>query len=157
VRAIRNFEALFRQLTPLFLLGLLVVVAFERLLPGVGWLRETFGQDAILRAAVVALAAYVLLLWGESLRLHQVLTGVLQAFRSYDKERGGGGGGGGGAARDPRARLEAARLLVAALGSPDASIRETSRHNLTRLVGKDLGADPAAWSSWIDEQARAGG
>jgi hypothetical protein len=156
VRAIGNFETLFRQLTPLFLLGVLFVVAFEHWLPGVGWLRETFGQDAILRAAVVALAAYVLLLWGESLRLHQVLTGVLQAFRSYDKERGGGGGG-GGTARDPRARLEAARLLVAALGSPDASIRETSRHNLIRLVGKDLGADPAAWSSWIDEQARAGG
>jgi hypothetical protein len=78
--------------------------------------------------------------------LHTSLTGVLHAFRQFgDSARGE-------AAKNPKARLEAARLLIAALRSDDASIRATSRHNLTRLVGEDLGDDPAAWQRWLQRQ-----
>ena len=34
------------------------------------------------------------------------------------------------------------------------TIRATSRHNLQRLVGKDLGEDPAAWQEWLRGQER---
>jgi hypothetical protein len=45
-------------------------------------------------------------------------------------------------------------LLIAALKSDDPEIRATSRHNLTRLVGQDLGPDAAAWQKWLADQER---
>lgn len=143
-----GFDALFRQVTPLFLLGVLGAIVFEPWLPGTAWLRATFGDNVVLRACTAALGLYVLLLWGESLRLHTILTGVLQAFREHQA----GGGDGAKGARNPKARLEAARLLIAAMRSDDPQIRTTSHHNLTRLVGQDLGQDPAAWQKWLAEQ-----
>jgi hypothetical protein len=148
VRIPGGFDAMFRQVTPLVLLGVLLVVVCEPWLPGAAWARERFGDQAVLRACVAVLVCYVLILWGESLRLHTMLTGVLQALRQFDRD-GGAAAGAGAAARNPRARLEAARLLIAALASPDASIRATSRHNLARLVGEDLGDDLAAWTAWL--------
>lgn len=149
-----GFDALFRQITPLVLFGVLLAVVFEPWLPGAAWLKAQFGEQVILRGCVAVLACYVLILWGESLRLHAMLSGVLQAFRQFDRERGGGKAE--AAAKHPKARLEAARLLIAALGSGDASIRATSRHNLARLVGEDLGDDPAAWQQWLREQDAGG-
>ena len=148
-----HYESLFRQLTPLFLLGLLLAVAFERWLPYVDWLHEHFGETIVLRAAIVFLIGYVLLLWGESLRLHGLLTGLLEAFRQFGRERANEAGGGTAAARNPQARLEAAKLLIAAMRSPDASIRATSHANLQRLVGRDLGQDPDAWQRWIEQES----
>lgn len=145
-----DYEARFRQLTPLVLLGVLVAVVAEPWLPGTAWVRQQFGNDALLRAALAVLVVYVLILWGEALRLHGTLTGVLQAFRQFER----GEGQGREAARNPKARLEAARLLIAALRSDDAQIRATSRHNLSRLVGRDLGDDPAAWQEWLQQQER---
>lgn len=136
----------FRQATPLFLFGVVLAVLFEPWLPGRAWLVQQFGESIVLRLAVAALGAYVLLLWGESLRLHGILTGVLQAFRDFGGERPPAAG------RDPRARLEAARLLIAALRSDDPQARASGRHNLVRLVGQDLGDDPAAWQRWLDQQ-----
>jgi hypothetical protein len=147
-----GFDALFRQVTPLFLLGVLGAIVFEPWLPGTAWLRATFGDNVVLRACTAALGLYVLLLWGESLRLHTILTGVLQAFREHQV----GSGDGSKAVRNPKARLEAARLLIAAMRSDDAQIRATSHHNLTRLVGQDLGQDPAAWQKWLAEQESRG-
>lgn len=144
-----GFDAVFRQVTPLVLLGVLVTVLFEPWLPGTGWLRATFGEQVVLRTCIALLVCYVLLLWGESLRLHSMLTGVLQAFREH-----GGPAGDGKAARNPKARLEAAKLLIAALRSDDPQIRDSSHHNLTRLAGQDLGRDPAAWQRWLAEQER---
>lgn len=141
-----GFEALFRQLTPLLLLAVFVAVVFEPWLPGAAWLKDQFGPSVILRACVAALAFYVLLLWGECLRLHTILTGVLHAFRDFDGARQKGQPAPG---RNPKTRLEAARLLIAAMRSNDASIRTTSRHNLQRLVGQDLGEDPEAWQAWL--------
>ncbi|MFK7742869.1 MAG: hypothetical protein AB8H80_21335 [Planctomycetota bacterium] len=146
-------DSLFRQLTPLFLLVLLLAVLLEPWLPYIDWAKATFGEQIVLKTAVVFLIAYVLLLWGESLRLHGLLTGVLEAFKTFRQD---GGQGGGGASRkasnNPKARIEAARLLIAAMRSGDASIRETSHHNLVRLVGQDLGTDADAWQKWLDAQ-----
>jgi hypothetical protein len=142
-------EATFRQFTPLVLLGVLLVLVFETWLPGTAWVRQQFGEQALLRACIAVLACYVLILWGEALRLHGMLTGVLQAFRQFEH------GEVKAAAKNPKARLEAARLLIAALRSDDTSIRATSRHNLSRLVGQDLGDDPAAWQQWLQQQERA--
>lgn len=139
-----GLDARFRQLTPLLLLGVLLLLVFEPWLP-LAWLRSHLGADVVVRAAAVVLAFYVLLLWSETQRLGSVLTGVLQAFREF-------GGKGVAAPKNPKTRLEAARVLIAALGSDDPSIRETSRHNLTKLAGKDLGSDPAAWHRWLREQ-----
>jgi len=146
-----GMEALFRQLTPLVLLVVIVAVVFEPWCPEVAWVRSQFGSGVLLRACVAVLGCYVLLLWGESIRLHTILTGVLQAFRQFDAR----GGKDAAAARNPKTRLEAARLLIAALKSDDPEIRTSSRHNLTRLVGQDLGQDPAAWQKWLAEQERA--
>ena len=143
-----GFDALFRQITPLVLLGVLLVVVAEPWLPGSAWLRAQFGDQALLRVCVAALVCYVLILWGESIRLHTILTSVLQALRQFD----GASGGRGAASRHPEAKLEAARLLIAALRSDDASIRASSRQNLVRLCGEDLGEDPAAWQHWLQQQ-----
>lgn len=150
-----GFDALFRQLTPLFLLGVLVATVFEPWLPGAAWLRATFGETVVLRACIAALVLYVLLLWGESLRLHTILTGVLQAFRQHAGDSQSQRGEAGSASKNPKARLEAARLLIAAMRSDDTGIRETSHHNLVRLVGRDLGSDPAAWQAWLEQQGGA--
>ncbi len=143
-----GFDALFRQLTPLVLFGVLVTVIAEPWLPGTAWLRAQFGDQVVLRTCFAVLVCYVLILWGEALRLHTMLMGVLAAFRQFERSDGGKGE----AAKNPKARLEAARLLIAALGAGDPSIRATSRHNLTRLVGQDLGDDPAAWQAWLQRQ-----
>lgn len=145
-----GFDQLFRQITPLFLLLVIGVVVFEPVVPGGDWLRANLGETIVLRLAIAGLGLYVLLLWGESLRLNAVLTGVLKAFR----EHGGPAAKGAGGGRDPRARLEAVKLLIAALSSDDAEVRETSRHNLGKLAGKDLGADPGPWREWLAEQEK---
>jgi hypothetical protein len=146
VKLSSKLESTFRALTPLVLLAVLVALVFENALPGGAWLKARLGENVILRGCIAVLVFYVLLLWGEAIRLHTSLTGVLHAFRQFgDSARGE-------AAKNPKARLEAARLLIAALRSDDASIRATSRHNLTRLVGEDLGDDPAAWQRWLQRQ-----
>ncbi|MFY9343133.1 MAG: hypothetical protein WAT39_11620 [Planctomycetota bacterium] len=147
-----GFDALFRQITPLVVLGVLLAVVFDWV-PGGGWLKAQFGDSVIVRGGVAVLACYVLILWGETIRLHTMLSGVLAAFRQFDRD----GGGKAEAAKNPKARLEAARLLIAAMASPDASIRATSRHNLARLVGQDLGDDPAAWQAWLARQESGAG
>lgn len=145
---------LFRALTPLVLIATAVLVLVEESLPGTAWLRAQFGHQVVLRLCVVVLVFYVLLLWGEAQRLHGSLTSVLAAWKQFHE---GGGGKAGASARNPKTRLEAARLLIAAMRSDDPAVKATSRHNLTRLVGKDLGDDPAAWQSWLQQQGDSAG
>jgi hypothetical protein len=61
------------------------------------------------------------------------------------------------AARNPKTRLEAARLLIAALKADDPAVRATSRQNLARIAGQDLGDDPVAWQAWLKQQEDAAG
>ncbi|MFT4514198.1 MAG: hypothetical protein ACI89X_003550 [Planctomycetota bacterium] len=149
-----KFESIFRSGTPLFLLGLLLAVLLEPILPYHDWMVQEFGDDIVLKVAVLFLIGYVLLLWGESLRLQGLLTGLLQAFKTFDYDRAAEGGVGGKkkGTSNPKARFEAAKLLVAAMRSDDASIKETSHHNLIRLVGQDLGKDPDKWQQWLTKQ-----
>src|SRR4030095_7711358 len=92
--------------------------------------KDQLGATVVLRACVAALAFYVLLLWGECLRLHTILTSVLHAFRDFDGTKTKAEPGPG---RNPKTRLEAARLLIAAMRSDDASIRTTTRQHLQPL------------------------
>ncbi len=140
---------LFRVLSPVVLLGTAGLVLLEDSLPGTAWLRAHFGQQVVLRLCVVVLIFYVLILWGEAQRLHGSLTSVLGAWKQF---QGSAGGQATAAARNPKTRLEAARLLIAAMRSDDPAVKATSRHNLSRLVGKDLGDDPAAWQAWLQQQ-----
>ncbi len=141
----------FRMLTPLLLLGVCLLVWFEHWLPGVQALTSRFGDDFVLRFCLGLLCLYVLLLWGESLRLHAMLTSVLAAMRDFGKARAADGQDGAGK------RLEAARLLVGALESADPQVRQTSRQHLARIAGRDLGDDAAAWRRWLAEQDAAAG
>ena len=143
-------ETLFRQLTPLVLLAVVVAVVFEPWFSEVEWINSRLGKGVLLRGCVALLGCYVLLLWGESIRLNTILSGVLQAFRQFDAR----GGKDAPSARNPKTRLEAARLLIAALKSDNPEIRATSRHNLARLAGSDLGDDPAAWEKWLADRER---
>ena len=55
-------------------------------------------------------------------------------------------------AGNPQARREAAKLLIAAMGSDDPDIVKTSHHNLVKLAGQDLGEDLDAWRQWLSSQ-----
>lgn len=142
-----------RLLTPLLLLVVLGVVVFEPWLPGRAWFEGLLGPNAVLRSALVATLGCLLLLWGESFRLHTMLTGLLAAMRQFRD----GMAAPPAAAQNPQARLEAVRLLVAAMASADPAVRQSCRQNLLRLVGQDLGDDPAAWQAWLERQAGSGG
>jgi hypothetical protein len=140
-------EEWFRQLTPLVLLGLAFAILFEpwaeRMLPGRDWFKAQLGEHYVLRLCCAALVFYVLLLWGECIRLHGSLTSLLRTFKEALGQRAAGDG-------ERAARLDAVRMLIAALRSDDPAIKQKSRQNLARLVGEDLGDEPAAWQQWLD-------
>ena len=144
----------FRQLTPLVLLLAALAILFEpwaeQLVPGRQWFAERLGEHFVLRLCCGVLALYVLLLWGESVRLHGSLTSVLKALRDALGNRPG-------AASERAARQDLLRLLIAALRSDDPAIRDKSRQQLARLTGQDLGDDAGRWQQWLDAQPRAAG
>ena len=145
---VQGYETLFRQLTPIFLLGVALVALCGQWLPGSDWVAKTFGPNFVLGFCVFLLAGYVILLWGESLRLHAMMSAVLKELIEF-KNRRAGDPSAPQAARSESQRLEAARLLVPALTSADPKVAASARRNLSLLVGKDLGADQAAWQAWI--------
>jgi hypothetical protein len=148
----QRYEALFRQVTPLFLLGVSFVALLGSYLPGADWVAKTFGQNFVLGFCVFMLGLYTLLLWGESLRLHAMMSAVLKELIEFKNRRTAEMQG-----RPTDQKLEAARLLLPALGSTDAKIAQSARRNLQMLTGKDFGVDVAAWQGWVDEQAAAAG
>jgi len=148
-----RFDALFRQLTPLVVLGIALVALFGHWLPGAAWFAERLGPNFVLGFCVFLLSLYVLLLWGESLRLHAMLSSVLRELLEFRKRARGAGSDGG---QDQGHKLEAVRLLLPALASPDADVRRSSRQHLARLVGEDLGDDQTAWQQWLDRQTKGG-
>lgn len=144
--------ALFRQLTPLVLLGTALVALLGPWLPGAAWVAEHIGPTVLLGCCVFLLTLYVLLLWGETLRLHALLTAVLKELIEFRNRRAAEVQQG----RPLAQRLEAVKLLLPALESGDATIRQTSRRNLTLLVGKDLGEGAEPWRRWVAEQEAGG-
>lgn len=146
----QRYEALFRQVTPLFLLGVAFVALLGSYLPGADWVAKTFGANFVLSFCVFLLGLYTLLLWGESLRLHAMMSAVLKELLEFKNRRAAEVQG-----RPNDQKLEAARLLLPALESKDAKVAQSARRNLQLLTGKDLGADVAAWQHWVDEQSKS--
>jgi hypothetical protein len=142
-----RFGSLIRQVTPLVLLGIAMVAMFGDWLPGAAWVQDQLGGTFLLRLCVALLTLYVLLLWGESMRLHAMLTSVLRELVAFRNQRAQEAQG-----RPLAQRLEAARLLLPALSSSNEELRQKSRKNLALLVGEDLGEDPARWQAWLAEQ-----
>ena len=146
-------EHWFRQLTPLVLLAMGFVILFEpgaeRMVVGHEWLRDRLGEHWLLRLCCAVLVFYVLLLWGECIRLQSGIASLLKSFR----EVLGQARSAPDQATTPD-RLEAMRLLVAAMQSGDAAIRAKCRTNLARLAGEDFGEDPTAWQRWIEQQQK---
>ena len=110
----------FRSLLPLLLVGMCLLVWFESFLTPLKVVTERFGADFFLRFCLGFLCLYVLLLWGENLRLNAMVKSVLTALQDFAKARRAELG------TDSK-RLEAMRLLVAALGSPDDKVRDGKR------------------------------
>ena len=145
-----NPGQLVRTFSPLVLLVLAMLALFGKSFPGSAALEAQFGDGIVLRVCAAVLAVYVLVLWGEAQGQRLLLKNVLQEFQKYHEARAVELG------KMSRRKADAARLLIAALASPDASIRQKSRHNLTLLTGQDLGDDPARWQQWLSEQELGG-
>lgn len=143
-----------RQWTPFVLLvvglGILFEPWVEPLLPFHETLRKQLGDNWVLRGCAAVLVFQVLLLWSECARLHASLVSVLKPLRDLHAMKQAAEGRSG-------TRLDALRVLVAALQSGDPKVRTTSRENLVRIAGKDLGDDPGKWNEWLREQERAAG
>ncbi|MEE2887325.1 MAG: hypothetical protein VX951_07820 [Planctomycetota bacterium] len=134
-------DGIFRKLTPIVLILLGLSVWFEpQVIPDAG----------VLRFVVGVLCLYTALLVFERHRMELRFTQVLGSFKQFYSERAAGAG-----SVDKDKGLEAVRILVAALDSPEAAVRETAEENLKRLTGKDFGSDSAAWTGWLTE-AHAG-
>ena len=134
-----------RTLLPLLLVGMCLLAWFEPWIPPLKPLGERFGADFVLRVCSGLLCLFVLLLWGESLRVNAMLHSVLTTLKDFANASRGGDGA-------EHKRLEAVRLLVSAMASADPKVRESCREHLTRLCGQDLGEDPAAWQRWLAQR-----
>ncbi len=137
-----------RLATPLCLVALAALVWFERVLPGRDAFARTFGEDAVPRFVTGVLCIYVLVLVVERQRMESAFKDVLGAFRDFHA-RGRRGERGALEA----AQREAVEILIAALDSPDAQVRQRSVLHLERLTGQQLGDDAQAWRGWLREQA----
>jgi HEAT repeat len=140
-----------KRATPLVLLLMAVLVFCEHLLPGSPTIHRMVGSDGVLRFVVGVLCIYVMLLVIERQSLDARFTQVLQTFKQFYAARAGA------AASEPpsearmeQAKREALPILLAALESPDPTVRETALDNLRRLTGKDLGTDAGAWRQHLE-------
>ena len=115
--------------------------------------RSLLGENGVMRFALGILCIYVMLLVIERQSLDARFTGVLETFKQFYAARAGAGGGAGAAAGSEertdaemeQAKEKAVPILLAALESDQADVREMALENLQRLTGKDLGTDVEAW------------
>ena len=94
------------------------------------------GASTTARAGVAGLAVAVAALYGETARLRLQVTALLSALKTNL------------AAHVPRDDRMAVDVLVSALGSKDAAVRDKAHKNLVRITKQDLPPDPAAWRAW---------
>lgn len=94
------------------------------------------------RLAVAALFVAVALLFGEVQRVRRDMALLLGALKAQ---------AGTAAHKDQRMAVD---VLVSALESPEARVREVAHRNLVRITRKDLPLDAARWKAWWGE-ARA--
>ncbi|MHC5065661.1 MAG: hypothetical protein ACYTG5_16985 [Planctomycetota bacterium] len=143
-----------RRATPLVLLLLAGLAWFEDFLPGREYLAREFGDKFVLRFVLGLLCIYVLMLVLERQQMEQLFKQVLGQFKDFHSAQGAAGQPGGpatGGVADEKARSEAVQILVAALDSEDPKVRSGALENLQRLTGQQLGADKAAWRSWMKD------
>jgi hypothetical protein len=117
--------------------GLLVQLAFLALAVYVFVAPDALpGVSQVARAGVAALAVAVAALTGEVSRLRLQMTALLSALQSQLSSH---------VPRDDRMAVD---VLVSALGSKDAAVREKAHKNLLRITKQDLPPDPVAWRTW---------
>ncbi len=120
------------------LAGLLVQIALIALAVYVGIAEDAVKASPFGRAAFVALLVVVALLVGEVGRLRTHMAALIQALR------------GGLAAEGPRDDRAAVDVLIRALASEDAEVRQKAHKNLLRLTGQGFPPDALAWRKWWD-------
>lgn len=145
-----------RRATPLVLLLLALLAWFEEFLPGRDYLAREFGDKFVLRFVLGLLCLYVLMLVLERQQMEGLFKQVLGQFKDFHQTQAGsvqpaGAQGAAGGAAEEKARTEAIQILVAALDSEDPKVVSGALENLQRLTGQRLGADKAAWQSWMRE------
>jgi hypothetical protein len=144
-------DAPLRRLTPWVLLTLTAVVWFEDWLPLEG-LQKTFGEDGLLRFVLGIVCIYTMFLVIERQRMEKRFTEVLGQFKQFYDARAKAKAGADASGKN----LEAIRILVAALASAEAEVRESAESNLKRLTGNDFGSDPKAWEAWLEATGNTG-
>lgn len=130
-------DGFLRKITPvvLVLLGLFA------------WLEPMLvGDRGVLRVAVCVLCFYTAMLIFERQRMELRFGEVLSSFRQFYTDRAAGTD-----SVSSEKGLEAVRILVAALDSPEEEVRQTAYDNLKRLTGNDFGSSKEAWSGWLDK------
>lgn len=138
-------DRLIRHAAPLVLLGLAVLVWFERWIPGREWIAANIGEDAILRFVVGCVCVYAAVLIVERQQMGALFKKVLEQFKRFHESQGRLR-----SEDDEASRAEAIRILASAMASEDAEVRASAHKNLVRLCGKDVGEDPAAWRALAD-------
>ncbi|MBI5850443.1 MAG: hypothetical protein HZB39_05310 [Planctomycetes bacterium] len=131
---------------PLAILALAGLVWIEPWLPGAEWIGKNLGETAILRFSLGFGFLYLALVLLEQRRLGSLFRQVLMELKRFHAMRSDDGS---------EARREAITILVAALESPDAEVRENAHKHLSRLTGVDHGTDAANWRVWLDAQSRS--
>ena len=137
-------DRLLRHAAPLILLGLAIVVWFERSIPGAGWFAATFGPDTVLRVVTGAACVYLAVLIAERRQMAKAFQQVLVEFRRFHDAAGPASTDSG------RSGRELSEILLGALRSDDPEIRRTARAHLGRLCGADHGDEPDAWRGAVD-------
>ncbi|MCC6782890.1 MAG: hypothetical protein IT457_08590 [Planctomycetes bacterium] len=136
---------------PLAMLALAGLVWVEPWLPGAEWIARHLGPTAVLRFAIGFGFLYLAMVMLEQRRLGTLFRQLLEELKRFRAARAAAGAG---SEEDQAARLDAIRILISALGAPDAEVAANARKHLTRLCGRDLGADPAAWSTWLELESQ---
>jgi hypothetical protein len=109
----------------------------------VGVSEEAFpGASTLGRMSLAALFVAVGMLFGEVQRVRRDMALLLGALKAQ---------AGAAAHKDQRMAVD---VLVSALESPEARVREVAHRNLVRITRKDLPPDVARWKAWWSE-ARA--
>jgi hypothetical protein len=94
------------------------------------------GAPMAARLAIAALFIGVAMLFGEVQRVRRDMALLLSALKAQ-----------AGAAGSKDARL-AVDVLVSALDSPEARVREVAHKNLVRITRQSLPLDAARWKAW---------
>lgn len=134
-----------RNLTPLALLGLCLLVWLERCVPGSSAIADNLGETAVLRLVVGLLCLFVLILMVERQQIHSLLQQLM--LRLQQAQAGAGDQAKPG---DAKTKVEAMSILAAALEADDPKVRQSAVHNLERLSGEKFGADVARWRQYIE-------